>query len=254
MGSDDTMLGLPIWCASDVAGAMQFCSDVADMLICVCANSEVFKFELPRPFWAEISVAKYVNIGIQMADLAISTQHIRVLANDMDYSAAARMVPEIMTAFWTGGAVYDPVPAWQLHNEVEKAKQTGDWTRTYKITVDMVASIAMVFPKGSFKEFLTCNLDIKEARMRAGWMKLGPYRPSCHVVPRNALHAKNRPTFARVIRSSRANCQKGRSKEIDPRERISVCISRHCVYFSNKAINNRERELHFWCQLLLARS
>jgi len=221
MGSDDTMLGPPICFASDVAESMQFCSDVAevvpDMLIYVCANFEVFKFEFPRPFWAVVCVAKYVDIGMQMADLAISTQHIRFLANDIDYFAADRMVPKIMTAFSTSGALCDPVPVLQLHNEVEKAKQTGDWTRGYKITVDMVASIAMAFPKGSFKEFLTSKLDIGEERMPPSWMKLGLYRPSYHVVPRNALHAKNRPTFARVTRSSRANCQKGRSKEIDPR-------------------------------------
>lgn len=199
LGADGTMLGLPMWCAPDVAGAIQFYRDVAeavpDMSICVYANPEAFKFEFPRPFWAEVSklpqvvTAKYLNVGMLMADLHLSKRRIRFLPIDMDYYAAARMDPDFMTAFWSSGAVCGPAPVIQLRDEVDKAKKSGDWTRAYSITTDIVASNATVFPNGSFKEFSTYNIGIEKERMRAaGWMRPGPVRPPYHILPQHALN------------------------------------------------------------------
>jgi trans-o-hydroxybenzylidenepyruvate hydratase-aldolase len=73
IGVDGTMLGLPMWCQADTPTAVQFYRDVAEgcpeAAICIYANREAFKYEFPRPFWAQVSEipqvvsAKYLDIG-----------------------------------------------------------------------------------------------------------------------------------------------------------------------------------------------
>ena len=59
LGVNGTMLGPPMWCYPDTATSLQFYRDVAeacpDLAICVYANPEAFKFDFPRPFWAQIT-------------------------------------------------------------------------------------------------------------------------------------------------------------------------------------------------------
>ena len=197
IGVDGVMVGPPMWCAPDVATAVQFYRDLSeacpDTAICVYANTEAFRFEFPRSFWAQVSelpqviTAKYIGIGMLLADLAASRKRIRFLPLDLDYYGAARLDPEFCNAFWTSGAVCGPNPVIRLRDTVDKARGSGakdDWAEAHKLTGEVVQTYQTLFPNGSFKEFSMYNIGIEKARMdAAGWMKAGPCRPPYHVVP-----------------------------------------------------------------------
>lgn len=194
IGIDGVMLGPPMWCAPDVPTAVQFYRDVAeacpDTAICIYANPEAFKFDFPRPFWAQVAeipqviTAKYLGIGALMADLNLTKGRIRFLPIDADYYAAARIAPEACTAFWTSGAVCGPAPVLRLRDEVERAKKCGDWAQAQALTGAIGRTYQTLFPQGSFKEFSLYNIGLEKARMdAAGWMRAGPARPPYTLVP-----------------------------------------------------------------------
>lgn len=194
IGVDGVMLGPPMWCAPDVPTAVQFYRDVAeacpDVAICVYANNEAFKFEFPRPFWAQVSqipqviTAKYLGIGALLPDLNLTQGKIRFLPIDVDYYAAARINGEACTAFWTSGAVCGPSPVIQLREAVARAKQSGDWSVAKSLTDAIGKTYRTLFPNGSFKDFSSYNIGLEKARMdAAGWMKAGPCRPPYTLVP-----------------------------------------------------------------------
>lgn len=198
IGVDGVMVGPPMWCAPDVATAVQFYRDLAeacpDTAICVYANTEAFRFEFPRSFWAQVSelpqviTAKYIGIGSLLADINASKRRIRFLPLDVDYYGAARMDPEFNTAFWTSGAVCGPNPVLRLRDDVVRAVSSGDWRPAQQITGEIASTYQTLFPGGSFKEFSMFNIGIEKARMdAAGWMKAGPCRPPYHVVPAGHL-------------------------------------------------------------------
>jgi trans-o-hydroxybenzylidenepyruvate hydratase-aldolase len=194
IGCDGTMLGLPMWQIADVPTAVQFFRSVAEacpeMAICVYANSETFKFDFPRQFWAQVCeipqviTAKYLGIGSLVPDLNLSKRKIRFLPIDADYYAAARIDPDFCTAFWTSGAVCGPAPVLRLRDEIAKAKKSADWTQARMVSEAISRTYATLFPNGSFKDFSTYNIGLEKARMNAaGWMCAGPCRPPYHLVP-----------------------------------------------------------------------
>jgi len=194
IGCDGTMLGLPMWQIADVPTAVQFFRSVAEacpeMAICVYANSETFKFDFPRQFWAQVCeipqviTAKYLGIGSLVPDLNLSKRKIRFLPIDADYYAAARIDPDFCTAFWTSGAVCGPAPVLRLREEIAKAKKSADWTQARMVSEAISRTYATLFPNGSFKDFSTYNIGLEKARMNAaGWMNAGPCRPPYHLVP-----------------------------------------------------------------------
>jgi trans-o-hydroxybenzylidenepyruvate hydratase-aldolase len=194
IGCDGTMLGLPMWQIADVPTAVQFFRSVAEacpeMAICVYANSETFKFDFPRQFWAQVCeipqviTAKYLGIGSLVPDLNLSKRKIRFLPIDADYYAAARIDPDFCTAFWTSGAVCGPAPVLRLRDEIAKAKKSADWTQARMVSEAISRTYATLFPNGSFKDFSTYNIGLEKARMNAaGWMDAGPCRPPYHLVP-----------------------------------------------------------------------
>lgn len=198
IGIDGTMLGPPMWCKADLPTAVQFYRDVAEacpeVAICVYANQEAFKFEFPRPFWAQVSEipqvvsAKYVGIDRLLADLRLTKGRIRLLPTDNNYYAAARMAPGECTGFWTGGAVCGPSLAIKLRDEVAAAQRSHDWTAAKAVAESVAAALAPLFPKGDFAEFSKYNVGLEKARMNAaGWMKAGPCRPPYHIVPADYL-------------------------------------------------------------------
>ena len=198
IGVDGVMVGPPMWCAPDVPTAVQFFKDLAeacpDTAICVYANTEAFRFEFPRPFWAQVAklpqviTAKYIGIGTLLPDLAVSEGKIRFLPLDVDYYGAARLDPDFCTAFWTSGAVCGPNPVLQLRDAVAGARKTGDWSSAKALTGQIAQTYQTLFPNGSFKEFSMYNIGIEKARMdAAGWMKAGPCRPPYFVVPESHL-------------------------------------------------------------------
>ncbi|MGR9091531.1 MAG: dihydrodipicolinate synthase family protein [Gammaproteobacteria bacterium] len=194
LGIDGTMLGLPMWCAPSVEVAVQFYRDVTEavpeMNICVYANPEAFKFEFPRPFWAQLGTirqvvtAKYIGIGALLADINLSQQNIKLLPLDFDYYAAARMEPDFVDGFWTSGAVCGPSVATHLRDLIASAKQSGDWSAAKAFNGRLGPTARPLFPNGSFKDFSMYNIGLEKARMdAAGWMKAGPIRPPYHLVP-----------------------------------------------------------------------
>lgn len=198
IGVDGTMLGLPMWCKLDLPGALQFFRDVAqavpDMAICMYANVEAFKFDFPRPFWAQVSeipqvvCAKYLTIAQLFTDLKLTKGRIRFLTTDGDHYAAARIDPEQCTAFWSSGASCGPNVAVRLRDEVRKAKLSHDWTAAKQVADDIKASTSMLFPKGDVTEFAKYNIGLEKARIdTAGWMKAGPCRPPYQFVPEDYL-------------------------------------------------------------------
>lgn len=188
MGVDGTMLGLPMWCRADLPTAVQFYRDVAaavpEMAICVYANIEAFKFDFPRPFWAQMAEipqvvsAKYLTIAQLFTDLKLTRGRIRFLTTDGDHYAAARIAPDDCTAFWSSGASCGPVVAVRLRDAVRRARQSGDWSEAERIAHEVKQSLATLFPLGSVAEFGKYNIGLEKARMdAAGWMRAGPCRP-----------------------------------------------------------------------------
>ena len=198
MGVDGTMLGPPMWCQADTPTAVQFFRDVAEavpeMAICIYANQEAFKYDFPRPFWAEMAKipqvvsAKYLGIAQIVTDLRLVQGHIRFLPTDGIYYGAARIDPEACTAFWTGGACCGPALVIRLRDEIAKAKSSGDWSKAKGVAEAISKTLAPLFPNGSFAEFSKYNIGLEKARMdAAGWMKAGPPRPPYHLVPEKYL-------------------------------------------------------------------
>ena len=194
LGADGTMLGLPMWCAMSLPGAVQFYRDVAEACpqtaIAIYANPEAFRFDFPPPFWAQVAsipqviTCKYVGVANLLVNLSLTHGKIRFLPIDFDYYGAARMDPELCTAFWTSGAVCGPNVPIQLRDEVVAAKKSGDWSKAKWISDEMAKTAASLFPPGGFKEFSMYNIAIEKERMNAaGWMKAGPFRAPYYVVP-----------------------------------------------------------------------
>ncbi len=194
IGVDGVMLGPPMWCKPDLATAVQFYKDVAEgcpaAAISIYANPEAFKFEFGRPFWAQVAQipqvvsAKYLGIGFLAQDLRLSKGKIRFLPTESNYYSAARVDPELCTAFWTGGALCGPSPAIRLRDAVIAAKTSGDWSEAKTVSEAIQRTFATLFPNGSFADFSTYNIPLEKERMDAGgWMKAGPSRPPYHLVP-----------------------------------------------------------------------
>ena len=197
LGADGTMLGIPMWCAPSVDVAVQFYKDVAeavpDMNIAVYANPEAFKFEFPRPFWAQVAqirqvvTAKYLGIGQLAADLHLTQGKIKLLPIDFDYYSAAR-TDDFIDAFWSSGAVCGPSVSTTLRDLVAEARKTGDWSKAKAFNGRLGATAAPLFPNGSFKEFSTYNIGLEKVRMEAGGLiTTGPIRPPYHIVPEDYL-------------------------------------------------------------------
>lgn len=198
LGVDGTMLGPPMWCQADTPTAVQFYRDMAeacpDTAICVYANPEAFKYDFPRPFWAEMAKipqvvsAKYLGIAQIVTDLRLVQGRIKFLPTDGIYYGAARIDPEACNAFWTGGACCGPAPAIRLRDEVAKARASGDWSKAKSVAEAISRTLAPLFPNGSFAEFSKYNIGLEKARMdAAGWLKAGPARPPYHVIPEKYL-------------------------------------------------------------------
>ncbi len=203
IGVDGTMLGLPMWCQADVPTAVQFYRDIAEACpqaaICIYANREAFKFDFPRPFWAQVSeipqvvCAKYLDIAPLVADLRLTKGRIRFFPTDGNYYATARIDPENCTAFWSGGANCGPIVVTRLRDEVKRAKTSNDWTQALAVSNEIAATLAPLFPNGSFAEFSKFNIGLEKARIdAAGWMKAGPARPPYHVIPASYLEGARR--------------------------------------------------------------
>jgi trans-o-hydroxybenzylidenepyruvate hydratase-aldolase len=202
MGISGTMLGVPMWCKADLATAVQFFADVTDACpdtaIAVYANSEAFKFEFSRPFWAavgrmpQVVTCKYLGIGLLATDLELAP-NIRFLPNEGDYYAAARMAPERITAFWSSGAMCGPATQIVLRDNVIAAKKSGDWSAAKAVSDDIRAADIGLFPRGEFAEFSKFNVGLEKGRMdAAGWMRAGPPRPPYHVIPADYLAGAQR--------------------------------------------------------------
>jgi trans-o-hydroxybenzylidenepyruvate hydratase-aldolase len=198
LGVSGTMLGPPMWCYPDLATTLQFYRDVAEaapeMAICVYANPEAFKFDFPRPFWAQVIqipqvvAAKIVGIATLEADLRLTKGQIRLLPVDSNYHAAARIAPDECIGFWSGGALCGPAVTIKLRDEVAAAKKSGDWKAAKKLAEAIAAASAKLIPNGNFAEFSKYNIGLEKARMNAaGWIKAGPCRPPYHLVPENYL-------------------------------------------------------------------
>nr|AZI70977.1 1,2-dihydroxybenzylpyruvate aldolase [Marinobacter maroccanus]AZI70998.1 trans-o-hydroxybenzylidenepyruvate hydratase-aldolase [Marinobacter maroccanus] len=197
MGADGTMLGVPMWVETDVPTAVQFYRDVAEAVpeaaIAIYANPQAFKFNFPRPFWAEVSkipqvvTAKYINIGMLELDLMLAP-NIRFLPHEDDYYAASRISPERVTAFWSSGTMCGPAAPIVLRDAVKQAKISGDWTKAKSVSDDMRKADSTLFPNGDFAEFSKYNIGLEKERMNeAGWLKAGPCRPPYYLIPEDYL-------------------------------------------------------------------
>jgi trans-o-hydroxybenzylidenepyruvate hydratase-aldolase len=197
LGVSGTMLGVPMWCKADLPTAVQFYRDITeacpDTAICVYANTEAFKFEFSRPFWAQVGAlpqvvaAKYLGIGQLMSDLNL-TNSIRFLPHEGDYYPAARIAPDRCTAFWSSGALCGPAAVLALRDAVADARKTNDWAAAKEISDAIRRADATMLPNGDFAEFSKYNVGLEKERMnRAGWMRAGPCRPPYHLVPERYL-------------------------------------------------------------------
>jgi trans-o-hydroxybenzylidenepyruvate hydratase-aldolase len=194
IGAVGSMIGPPMWCAPSLPTAVQFYRDVAeacpDMAICVYANPDVFKFDFPMPFWAQVSTipqvitAKLPPMPQMLALASITGGRISFLSMDNEYYAAARLDPEAFRAFWSSSASCGPEVAYALRDRVAEAVAGGDWAPAKHLSDAMGAAIAPLFPPGGFKEFSSYNIALEKERMNAaGWINAGPTRAPYSLVP-----------------------------------------------------------------------
>lgn len=186
IGADGTMLGIPMWCNPCVDMAVQYYKDVAEavpeMNIAIYANTEAFKFDFPRAFWARVSeirqvvAAKYIGIEFLLQDLHLTKHRMKLLPLDYQYYAAARM-DDFIDAFWSSGTVCGPLVSTTLRDKVIAARRTKDWTDAHAFQGRLVKTAAP-FPEDSFKTFSIYNVALEKGRIdAAGWMNAGPVRP-----------------------------------------------------------------------------
>ncbi|MEM5318272.1 dihydrodipicolinate synthase family protein [Paraburkholderia sp. JHI869] len=212
MGVSGSMLGVPMWCKNDIDTALQFFRDVTeacpDTALAIYANSEAFKFEFSRPFWAQIGkipqvvACKYLGIGMLAVDLELAP-NMRFLPNEQDYYAAARIDPDRITAFWSSGALCGPLPQLALRDRVAKAKTTHDWIAAKEIADKLRECDIGLFPKGEFSEFSKFNVPLEKGRMNAaGYVNAGPCRPPYYVIPKEYLDGAERSGRAHAALNS----------------------------------------------------
>lgn len=189
IGADGAMLGLPMWCNPCVAMAVQYYKEVAeavpDINIAIYANTEAFKFDFPRAFWAGVSeirsvvAAKYIGIESLLQDLHLTGHRIKLMPLDYQYYAAARM-DDFVDAFWSSGTVCGPQVSIHLRDTIAEARRTGDWSKARAFQGRFVKTSAP-FPEDSFKTFSMYNVALEKGRIDSGgWMKAGPVRPPYH--------------------------------------------------------------------------
>lgn len=194
IGMDGVMVGPPFWNKPDTDGAANFYRDIAEavpeLAICIYANPFVFKFDFPRPFWAKVAeipqvvMAKTASSATFLADWRLTKGRIRLLPIDFEYYAAARLDPELATAFWSSGAACGPAPVIALRDFIADAKRTGDWSKAKTLSEEMTAATMPIVAYGDFNEFQIHNVALEKIRMNAaGWMNAGPNRPPYHVIP-----------------------------------------------------------------------
>jgi trans-o-hydroxybenzylidenepyruvate hydratase-aldolase len=198
LGARGTMLGLPMWCASDLTTAVRFYRDVAEacpeMAICVYANIAAFRFEFPSEFWGQVSeipqvvMAKYGAVPNLAADMAAVNKRVKFLPIESYYLDVAEADPEFNTAFWSSGAACGPALAVRLRDLVAQAKAAGDWTAAKELAEELAKTLWPLIPNGNFEEFNKYNIGLEKERINAGgWMKAGPCRPPYVYVPEEYL-------------------------------------------------------------------
>lgn len=194
IGMNGTMVGPPMWNTPDTAMAVRFYRELAEavpgMAICIYANPFVFKFDFPRPFWAQVAeipqviMAKVAGYATLLADLRLSRGNIRLMPIDAEYYGAARLAPEQCTAFWSSSAACGPAPAIALRDLVAQARSDGDWSKAEVLSQEIGAAVLPIVCYGDMASFQVHNVALEKGRMNAaGWMKAGPNRPPYHGVP-----------------------------------------------------------------------
>lgn len=194
IGMNGTMVGPPMWNTPDTAMAVRFYRELAEavpgMAICIYANPFVFKFDFPRPFWAQVAeipqviMAKVAGYATLLADLRLSRGNIRLMPIDAEYYGAARLAPEQCTAFWSSSAACGPAPAIALRDGVAQARRNGDWSQVEVLSQEIGAAVLPIVCYGDMASFQVHNVALEKGRMNAaGWMKAGPNRPPYHGVP-----------------------------------------------------------------------
>jgi trans-o-hydroxybenzylidenepyruvate hydratase-aldolase len=174
MGADGTMVGPSMWNKPDSGMAARFYRDLAeavpDMPICVYANSFVFKFDFPPPFWAQVAdipqviMAKTASAATYLREVKASRGRIRIMPMDAEFYAAA--------------------PAIALRDLIVEAKRTNDWSKARILSEKMMAAVMATIAFGDWEQFQIHNTALEKIRMDvAGWLKAGPIRPPYHVVP-----------------------------------------------------------------------
>lgn len=216
MGANGVLLGLPMWCPADTAMAVNFYRDVAEACpnttIFIYANTGAFRYMFPPPFWAEMAKIPQVK-GVKYAagannrlvnDINASQGNIRFLVMDMEYYMSARIDPENTQAFWSSSAACGPVVATHLRDLVDSAKVSGDWSKAKEFSDRIAPSMATLFPRGQYSEFVKYNVGLEKERINAGgWMAAGPARPPHHLTPEEFLEGarKSGRIWADIARS-----------------------------------------------------
>lgn len=219
IGVAGTMLGVPMWCKCDLPTAVAFYRDVTeacpDTAISVYANTEAFKFEFPRPFWAEMGKlpqvvsCKYLGIGMLAVDLELAPR-VSFMPHEADYYAAARIAPERVNAFWSSAALCGPAGAIVLRDRVATAKISQDWSKAKEIADEMREADLGLLPQGNFSEFSKYNVGLEKGRMNAaGWMKAGPSRAPYIFVPDEYMEGARRSAKAHAALHSRYAAEAG---------------------------------------------
>src|SRR5712691_5256476 len=193
LGADGLFLGRPMWVGLDDHGIVQYYTDVTEalpqMAIVVYDNPYAFKGKISHHAYAELAkmpqivASKLFRLALHhtlFEDLKAVKGKIRLLSLETDWYYTAKLLPDEMTACWSGFFACGPAPLIALREAIF----AKDWERASAIHKDLEWATETFFPGGDIQKFFPFSIVIDKIRYEAaGYFKPGPARPPYTYAP-----------------------------------------------------------------------
>ena len=190
LGTDGTMLGMPMWQPLTEDMAIRYYASIAeavpDLAIMIYSNPRAFRFDFPPSFWeraldaAPTIMATKVGPPDHLAEIApIVRGRVNLVVADMGLAQALEIIPDDITACWSTGASQGP----ELPLALMAALAAGDKEKLAKVSADIMTATETFMPPNR-ADFAFYNIQLEKIRMSAsGYCNAGPLRPPYDVVP-----------------------------------------------------------------------
>ncbi|MDR3468568.1 MAG: dihydrodipicolinate synthase family protein [Xanthobacteraceae bacterium] len=184
VGADGLFVGRPMWLALDDVGIVRFYRDLADALpgvpLVVYDNPVAFKGKISREAYLELAkikevvAAKHVGGPALIGDAAAVGEHLRVLPLGTHWYDAAKAMPDLIKACWSGSVACAPAPIAAL----SKAILSRNWDLAAAISEKCNWAESAMFAGGDLAAFMNYSIPIAHQRFAsAGLIDPGPPRP-----------------------------------------------------------------------------